>query len=239
MPASASAPALGRDTCGRFLPGCSGNPAGKPLGRRHDATILREGLRGADIDAAVRIIQERLAKGEFAAARFVIGRLDPKPKLRATLVEIAVPPEASLLERCQAVFAAMARGDITPGEAVEAARVIEIERKLLTTVGAATALAAAAEPAEPAASLNSASICGTEQAQPEPTVPSGPALRVVPAAQPAHPPAMPTAAALDGAEFLKSPCIPRTDEASPPRRGWQSAAAMRRMLDNTSPPAHP
>ena len=32
-------------TAGRFLSGCSGNPRGRPLGRRNKLTILKEALR--------------------------------------------------------------------------------------------------------------------------------------------------------------------------------------------------
>src|SRR6266853_1835492 len=77
-----------------------------------------------------------------AQGRFVPGWIEPKPRGRP--VEIAVPEGASLLDRCEAVFAAMARGDITTSEAVEAARVIETERKV------AEAAAKAARPATPA-----------------------------------------------------------------------------------------
>ena len=65
-------PATGRDALGRFLPGRSGNPAGKQPGTRNRATTLRAVLNdGEDIAAA-------------PAPAFALHRLDraggaPKP----------------------------------------------------------------------------------------------------------------------------------------------------------------
>src|SRR5258708_1058769 len=108
--------AAGRDAQGRFRPDCSGNPAGRPLGSRSAASILKEQLRGGQIDAAVQIIGDRLAAGSEATARFVIKQIDPKK--RAPVVAFEYPPGASLIERFQRLFAAAAHGEITPEEAL-------------------------------------------------------------------------------------------------------------------------
>src|SRR5258708_35565199 len=76
-------------TAGRFLSGCSGNPRGRPLGRRNKLTILKEALRQQDVDRAIQIIGDHLAKRRPAMARFVVRQLDGKR--RASRVEIAVP----------------------------------------------------------------------------------------------------------------------------------------------------
>src|SRR5258708_29534689 len=112
-----------RDTFGRFRPGCSGNPAGRPPGSRSEASILKEQLRGDQIDTAVQIIGDRLAAGSEATARFVIKQIDPKK--RAPMVAFDYPPGASLIERFQALFAAAANGEITPEEAQVLSRVRE------------------------------------------------------------------------------------------------------------------
>src|SRR5260221_2196151 len=114
-----------RDTFGRFRPGCSGNPAGRPPGSRSEASILKEQLRGDQIDTAVQIIGDRLAAGSEATARFVIKQIDPKK--RAARVAFEYPPGASLIERFQALFAASANGEITPEEAQALSRVLERE----------------------------------------------------------------------------------------------------------------
>src|SRR5260221_5864735 len=120
-----SASAAGRDAHGRFQPGCSGNPAGRPVGSRSAASILKEQLRGDQIDAAVQIIGNALAAGSEVTARFVIKQIDPKK--RAALVAFEYPPRASVIERFQALFAAAANREITPEEAQALSRVLERE----------------------------------------------------------------------------------------------------------------
>src|SRR5258706_8761321 len=131
-PAAPHDPAA-RDTFGRFRPGCSGNPAGRPPGSRSEASILKEQLRGDQIDTAVQIIGDRLAAGSEAPARFVIKQIDPKK--RAARITFDYPPGASVIERFQALFAAAANGEITPEEAQVLSRVLERESN--TTVKAA------------------------------------------------------------------------------------------------------
>src|SRR5260221_12051268 len=114
-----------RNTSGRFRTGWSGNPAGRPPGSRSEASILKEQLRGDQVDAAVQIIGDRLAAGSEATARFVIKQIDPKK--RAPLVAFEYPPGASLIERYQALFAAAANGEITPEEAQALSCVLERE----------------------------------------------------------------------------------------------------------------
>ena len=125
MTAATDDPAAARDTFGRFRPGCSGNPAGRPPGSRSEASILKEQLRGDQIDAAVQIIGDKLAAGSEATARFVVKQIDPKK--RAALVAFDYAPGASLIERFQAMFAAAAHGEITPEEAQALSRVLERE----------------------------------------------------------------------------------------------------------------
>src|SRR5260370_28092320 len=103
-----------RDAAGRFMPGRSGNPAGRPPGSRSEASILKEQLRGDQVDAAVQIIGDRLAAGSEATARFVIKQIDPKK--RAALVAFEYPPRASLIQRYQPLFAAAANPEITPAQ---------------------------------------------------------------------------------------------------------------------------
>src|SRR4051795_9409481 len=73
-----------RDARGRFQPGTSGNPAGKKPGTLNHATRLKRSLEdeAGDFEAAARGIAARARKGEFAAARFLVDRLDPKPRGR-------------------------------------------------------------------------------------------------------------------------------------------------------------
>src|SRR5882672_4236728 len=79
----------GRDAQGRFMPGQSGNPAGKAPGTRNRATLPRAALDGAEGPAMARIVIDKALAGDVVTARFVIGRLEPKPRDRG--IELDLP----------------------------------------------------------------------------------------------------------------------------------------------------
>src|SRR5216684_948505 len=78
-----------RDTNGRFVPGRSGNPAGKKPGTRNRATVLREALADGEDIAAARIVIDKALAGDAVAARFIVDRLSPRPRGRQ--VELDLP----------------------------------------------------------------------------------------------------------------------------------------------------
>src|SRR5690242_478565 len=77
-----------RDGRGRFLPGRSGNPAGKRPGTRNRATILAAALGEGEGEAAVRVVIDKALAGDVVAARFVVDRLSPKPRGRAIQLDL-------------------------------------------------------------------------------------------------------------------------------------------------------
>src|SRR5581483_4096912 len=95
-----------RDGRGRFRPGVSGNPAGKPPGTLNQATILKRWMADGDDERLGRQVIERALKGEWAALCFVMERLDPKPRSRPIALDF--PDEASFAARCEIVVRAMA-----------------------------------------------------------------------------------------------------------------------------------
>src|SRR6185437_16739503 len=78
-----------RDGRGRFVPGQSGNPAGKAPGTRNRATLLRAALDSEEGPAMARVIIDKALAGDVATAKFCLDRLEPKPRGRA--VEIDLP----------------------------------------------------------------------------------------------------------------------------------------------------
>src|SRR5258706_514631 len=126
-PTASPDPSTTRDTAGRFVPGCSGNPAGKKPGTQNWATRLRRALKDGEDDAIARDIVESALKGSGGDRRFVLDRLEPKPRGRPVEIPNAT---GSQMARCDAVFDAMARGELTTTEAAEAMHVIETRRKL-------------------------------------------------------------------------------------------------------------
>jgi hypothetical protein len=115
-----------RDTNGRFLPGQSGNPAGKKPGTRNRATALREALKDGEDAAAARIVIDKALSGDAVAARFIVDRLMPRPRSRT--IELDLPQgagAADILAASNATIAAMAAGEITPDEALTVTRVLD------------------------------------------------------------------------------------------------------------------
>src|SRR5213082_1251233 len=78
-----------RDANGRFAPGQSGNPWGKKPGTRNRASVLREALGDGEDIAAARIVIDKALSGDLVAARFVVGRLEPRPRSRP--IELDLP----------------------------------------------------------------------------------------------------------------------------------------------------
>src|SRR5450432_2376665 len=77
-----------RDAAGRFLPGQSGNPAGKTPGTRNRATILRAALEEGEEMAVARSVIDKATAGDGISARFLLGMLCPRPRGRAITLEL-------------------------------------------------------------------------------------------------------------------------------------------------------
>jgi uncharacterized protein DUF5681 len=115
-----------RDAQGRFVPGQSGNPAGKRPGTRNRATVLREALcDGEDVQAA-RIVIDKALAGDMVAARFVVGRLEPRPRSRAIALDLPEGAGAGdIVTAYDVTVRALATGEITPDEALQVSRVLD------------------------------------------------------------------------------------------------------------------
>src|SRR4029077_1160644 len=116
-----------RDPKGRFRPCCSGNPAGKETGTRNRATLLKEALREGEDTSVARVVIDKALAGDAVAARFLLERLEPKPRGRAIHLEIpeAESPAGEVVATFNAALRAMAAGEITPDEALTVARFLE------------------------------------------------------------------------------------------------------------------
>ncbi len=125
-----------RDARGRFKPGRSGNPKGKQPGTLNRSTRLRQWL--ADPEADGKRVAEALiaqaAKGNVSAGRFVLERLDPKPRSRP--IALALADDASFCERFGAVFAAISAGAVSPEEGVQLAHFLNTFTKVAEWEGA-------------------------------------------------------------------------------------------------------
>ena len=98
-----------------FVKGQSGNPAGKPKGTRHAATLAAESLLDGESEALTRKAIELARDGNMAALRLVFGRIVPPRRERPFRFEL--PP---LKKGSDAVAAiALITEGVTKGELTE------------------------------------------------------------------------------------------------------------------------
>ena len=69
-----------RDTQGRFPPGTSGNPSGRPPGITDKRVALKKQLLEPLLTEAIEKLAEAVSEGERWAIELVVGYSLPKPK---------------------------------------------------------------------------------------------------------------------------------------------------------------
>jgi hypothetical protein len=123
-----------RDAAGRFKKGRSGNPAGKPPGTRHRATLLAQALLDGEAEAVTRAVIAAAKGGDIAAAKLVIERLVP-PR-RSVPVDLELPSIATaedLVAASGEILRAVAEGRLLPDEAERLAKVLADFARTLET----------------------------------------------------------------------------------------------------------
>ena len=103
-----------------------GNP-GRPKGARHRTTLAMQALLEGEGEALTRKAVEMALAGDGPALRLCMDRL--LPALRERPLTVDLPPLTSLKDAVAASAAllqAVAGGEITPGEARELGRLIEV-----------------------------------------------------------------------------------------------------------------
>ena len=120
---------------GRWKPGASGNPAGKPPGARHAALLALDAIgaeAGTDIMAAV----VNAAKGgDMRAADILLRRLWPERKGRPVQMDLpAIMAPSDIVAALGAVADAVAAGELSPEEGAAVAGILEAQRRAVETV---------------------------------------------------------------------------------------------------------
>ena len=100
---------------GRFTPGSSGNPQGRP---KSETAALRQSLADGAADV-VKAILDAAKAGDMQAAKIVLDRLLPPLKANAQTVHLALPEGASPLGIASAILAATASGALAPDIAAQ------------------------------------------------------------------------------------------------------------------------
>jgi hypothetical protein len=117
-----------------FEKGESGNPAGRPRGSRNRATLLMEGLLADDAEAIGRKAIAMAKQGDMAAIRLCMDRLAPARKGEPVAFEL--PPldkPADSVAAAAEIVAGVAAGELTPSEAADLAKVVDIYVRAIAT----------------------------------------------------------------------------------------------------------
>jgi hypothetical protein len=110
-----------------FKAGISGNPDGRPKGSRNAATLALEALLDGQAQALTQKAIDLALTGDMAALRLCLERILPPRKDRP--VNFAFPKIENAKEAAttmSAVLAAVAIGELTPAEASEVGKLVDI-----------------------------------------------------------------------------------------------------------------
>ncbi len=119
-----------------FQKGESGNPAGRPRGARNRTTMLMQDLLADHAEAIGRKAIALAQEGDIAAIRVCMDRLAPARKDEPVAFDL--PPldtAADSVAAAASIVAAVAAGELTPSEAAELAKVIDVYVRALDAKG--------------------------------------------------------------------------------------------------------
>jgi hypothetical protein len=119
---------------GRWRPGESGNPNGKPKGCKHKATQLVEAMLSGEAEGIARKAIEGALAGDTTCLRLCLERL--APPVRESAITVKLPTVNGIEDATQALAAILqqvAQGTVTPGEGAAVADLLETYRRTLET----------------------------------------------------------------------------------------------------------
>jgi len=96
-----------------FVPGVSGNPAGRPKGTKAKKTLIAQEFE-KDGSKVARVVIDAALAGDISAANLVLQRLVPPLKVRAEKVQFELDGRAPLTYQAGQVLVAVAQGVIDP-----------------------------------------------------------------------------------------------------------------------------
>jgi hypothetical protein len=119
---------------GKFKPGQSGNPSGRPKGALNKTTLATQALLDGEAEALTRKLIELAKNGHPMALRLCLERLLPARKDRP--IHLTLPKmegEEDLPEAIGAVLEAVTQGEITPAEGQILVAMLETYSQALET----------------------------------------------------------------------------------------------------------
>lgn len=118
----------------RFEKGQSGNPQGRPKGARNKTTLAVEALLEGEAETITRKAIEKAKDGDMTAIRICLDRLAPPAKDRPVPFKVQrMETSADAVKAVSAILGAVAAGDLTPYEAGEVMKIIDVYARTLQT----------------------------------------------------------------------------------------------------------
>jgi hypothetical protein len=120
---------------GRWQPGASGNPAGKPPGARHAALVALDAIGSEAANDIMAAVVAAAKGGDMRAADILLRRLWPERKGRPVQMDLpAIMAPSDIVAALGAVAAAVAVGELSPQEGAAVAGILEAQRRAVETV---------------------------------------------------------------------------------------------------------
>lgn len=113
---------------GRFAPGVSGNPGGRPAG---SGNLIRAQLTEA-WEEIKPVLLEKAKSGDMAAIRIIAERVCPPIRATEPATPIALP-SGSLTQRATAVLDALGEGDLNTSQAAQLMQALGALAKIVET----------------------------------------------------------------------------------------------------------
>lgn len=123
----------GRGASGRFPPGASGNPKGRPKGSRDKRTLALAELLDGGGEAIVKKLVALATKGRPWAVRLVVDRIVPKLDRRVEIELPRVDRAGDVAAAVAEVIACAAAGSLSIEEARGFLQLLEQQRKAIET----------------------------------------------------------------------------------------------------------
>lgn len=113
-----------------FQRGHSGNPKGRPKGKRNKSTLLAQSLLENDVEAICTRLLVEAKEGNIQAIKIVMDRILPVRKELPIALDLPeIKSSTDLLNAISAITSAVGSGIISPSEGEALSRIIDINLK--------------------------------------------------------------------------------------------------------------